>query len=91
MGRRFKYSEEKFCKNKSEGGYIEVQFVPRTIDYLQDIRGLFSPTKPPIIVVSGKKNSLSIYGFEDASGGGFGSPWELRGGGYQFFTCISDM
>ena len=59
--------------------------MPRTIDYLQDIRGLFSPTKTPIIVASGKKISLLIYGFEDASGGGFGSPWELRGGGVSIF------
>ena len=46
---------------------------------LQALRRLFSPAQPPVVHVRSKEQRVALYGFVDASGGGYGTTVEVKG------------
>ena len=50
---------------------------------LESLLQIMSSSKPPLRLVRGIKNLTLLYGFGDASGGGFGSSWEDGSGGIK--------
>ena len=50
---------------------------------LDSLLQIMSTAKPPLRLVRGVKNLTLLYGFGDASGGGFGSSWEDGIGGIK--------
>ena len=59
----------------------------RFVSDLSALEILFSAKEPPLRLVRGKQISSAIFGFGDASGGGFGSSWETpKGLVYRFGT-----
>ena len=46
---------------------------------LRALHTLFKPLEPPVVHVRSKKRRVALYGFVDASGGGYGTTVEVRG------------
>ena len=66
--------------------------VPRFNKDLKALQRLFGSVKPTLRLVRGIRIGSALYGFGDASGGGFGSSWKLKiGVAYRFGTWDSIM
>ena len=65
-------------KHRPDSGKTFV--VPRLMDDLRALKKLTESDKPSMRVVRSKKLITALYGFGDASSGGFGSSIEHRGG-----------
>ena len=46
---------------------------------LKALQRLFGPAQPPVVLVRTKKRKVALYGFVDASGGGYGTTVEVKG------------
>jgi hypothetical protein len=80
-------------KRKREGDQPkEITSVPQLTSDLIALTKLFKPQEPPSRLVRGQSISCAIFGFGDASGGGFGSSWESNSGtAYRYGTWSRDM
>jgi hypothetical protein len=88
----FDERRRRFKKNNESTHPEEVTMVPRLKFDLQALKELFSPAEPTLRLVRGESIKCSLFGFGDASGGGFGSSWESNKGiSYRFGTWGKDM
>ncbi len=62
-----------------ENAPSEVTTVPRFKNDIYALDKLLFPSKPPLRLIRGERMNKTIFGFGDASGGGFGSSWEAKG------------
>ena len=84
-------ARRKFVLEKQTGRPERVKVVPRLRDDLNALRALFSGEVPQQRLVRGKALTFVLYGFGDASGGGFGSSWETaQGVRYRYGTWGRD-
>jgi hypothetical protein len=92
MALPFEVKKRKFFEwNKKEKPETIVP-VPRFHNDLKALQSLFSNGTPTRRLVRGSKIGTAVFGFGDASGGGFGSSWESsRGTAYRFGTWGDDM
>ncbi len=75
-GKTFEEEKREFLK-KNQGPRPEnVKVVNRLTRDLSSLKRLFDHDTPPKRLVRGKKVQEALYGFGDASGGGFGSSWK---------------
>jgi hypothetical protein len=88
----FENRKRNFAKAHQKEKPTEVKVVPRFVSDLSALKILFSAKEPPLRLVRGKQISSAIFGFGDASGGGFGSSWETSEGiAYRFGTWGENM
>ena len=88
----FESRKRKFSVRNEKPKPEQVTPVPRLVQDLAALRELFSGEVPRLRLVQGSQIAISIYSFGDASGGGFGSSWTIKGGiGYRFGTWSREM
>jgi hypothetical protein len=91
-GWSFEDKKRKFKEMNAKDKPDEVNTVPRFRNDLLALQSLFSNEKPTLRLVRGNSLGAAMFGFGDASGGGFGSSWETKQGtAYRFGTWGSDM
>lgn len=56
----------------------EITTVPPFKNDIHALSKLLFPTKPPLCLIHGELINKTIFGFGDASGGSFGSSWEVK-------------
>ena len=82
----------RFKKGREAEHPEHVNYVPRLKSDLAALRALFAPDDPTLRLVRGFAICCAIFGFGDASGGGFGSSWESdKGIAYRFGTWSEKM
>jgi hypothetical protein len=88
----FEDRKRSFMKMQSTQHPDKVPIVPRLERDLSALNELFAPEKPTLRLVRGHAIQFALFGFGDASGGGFGSSWEKAGKvSYRFGTWGEDM
>jgi hypothetical protein len=88
----FEDRKRSFMKRQSSHHPEKVPIVPRLERDLSALNELFAPSKPTLRLVRGHAIQFALFGFGDASGGGFGSSWEKAGKvSYRFGTWGEDM
>jgi hypothetical protein len=87
MSLPFEVEKRKFFEwNKKEKPDTIVP-MPRFHNDLRALQSLFSNDTPTRRLVRGNKIGTAVFGFGDASGGGFGNSWESsKGTAYRFGT-----
>ena len=84
-------AKKEYVHTKAVERPVEVDIVPRLIDDLAALMTLFESKEPPQRLVRGQELSVAVYGFGDASGGGFGASWETTNGTrYRYGTWGRD-
>jgi len=84
-------ARRKFVLEKQPIRPERVKVVPRLRDDLNALQVLFAEEVPQQRLVRGKALTFVLYGFGDASGGGFGSSWETaQGVRYRYGTWGRD-
>jgi hypothetical protein len=92
IGLDFEDRKRKFVKSRHSNHPASVAFVPRLSRDLCALSALFSPPEPTLRLIRGHSIQFALFGFGDASGGGFGSSWETKDGiSYRFGTWGEDM
>ena len=66
-----------FKKRFSSDAPSAIQSVPRLAADLRALKELFSPDHPTLRLIRGLVIRFALFSFGDASGGGFGSSWEI--------------
>jgi hypothetical protein len=88
----FESRKRQFMKGQKKHHPESVAFVPRLERDLRALTELFAPAEPTLRLVRGHAIHCALFGFGDASGGGFGSSWESPDGvNYRFGTWGVDM
>jgi hypothetical protein len=89
----FENRKRKFLsKNERKDTPTIIKAVPRLENDIRALSSLFSPSKPSLRLVRGKRISSAIYSFGDASGDGFGSSWTSKKGiSYRFGIWGEEM
>ena len=72
-------ARKEFTLRQQPGKPAFVKVVRRLPTDLTCLKRLFGPDEPPHRLVRGTLIHSALYGFGDASGGGFGSSWEVEG------------
>ena len=82
----------KFRKSQESEHPEKVQHVPRMKSDLEALKILFAPENPTHRLVRGFSICSALFGFGDASGGGFGSSWQAKIGiSYRYGTWSEKM
>jgi hypothetical protein len=88
----FEDRKRNFMKRQGNEHPDKVPTVPRLKHDLEALAELFAPPNPTLRLVRGNAIQFALFGFGDASGGGFGSSWEKAGKvSYRFGTWGDDM
>ena len=88
----FESRKRKFSVQHEKPKPDQVCAVPRLRYDLEALERLFEGDTPTLRLVRGYRIGICIYSFGDASGGGFGSSWSVKGGvGYRFGTWSREM
>ena len=88
----FEDRKRKFSKLYQKDKPDEVVSVPRLTKDLEALTELFSADKAQLRLIRGSSIYSALFSFGDASGGGFGSSWEVKVGmAYRFGTWSQDM
>ena len=66
-----------FKKRHSSEAPSKLKSVPRLSNDLRALKELFSPDTPTLRLIRGLIIKFALFSFGDASGGGFGSSWEV--------------
>ena len=81
-----------FKKRHHKDQPAEVAPVPRLTRDLLALRALFKADTPQLRLIRGLAICYALFGFGDASGGGFGSSWEVKQGtAYRYGTWSRSM
>ena len=67
-----------FKKRQSSDAPTSLAPVPRLSKDLEALKELFSASLPTLRLIRGSLIKFALFSFGDASGGGFGSSWEIR-------------
>ena len=82
----------RFRKGREADHPEKVEHVPRMKSDLTALKSLFAPENPTHRLVRGFSIGCALFGFGDASGGGFGSSWDAKIGiAYRFGTWSEAM
>jgi hypothetical protein len=88
----FESRKRNFMKLNKRDKPEAVSASPRFLQDLRALNRLFEGDTPKLRLVRGVKVGMSLFGFGDASGSGFGSSWEGKEGiGYRFGTWGDSM
>ena len=88
----FETRKRKFAARHEKTKPEQVAAVPRLQQDLLALSILFAGDVPTLRLVRGSRIGICIYSFGDASGGGFGSSWGIKGGiGYRFGTWSREV
>ena len=88
----FESRKRKFSARNEKPKPEQVSAVPRLKYDLLALAKLFAGKVPTLRLVRGSPITICIYSFGDASGGGFGSSWGVKGGiGYRFGTWSREI
>ena len=83
----FESRKRKFSARNEKSKPHQVAPDPQLAHDLAALSKLFEGEVPTLRLVRGSRIAICIYSFGDASGGGFGSSWSIKGGvGYRFGT-----
>ena len=88
----FEDRKRSFLVKNTKDQPSEVIPVPRLGRDLKALQTLFSLENPPLRLIRGSSVNCALFGFGDASGGGFGSSWEVnKDTAYRFGTWSRSM
>ena len=88
----FEDKKRKYKEMNARDKPDEVRTVPRFKNDLLVLQSLSGNKKTTLRLVRGNSLGTAMFGFEDASGGVFGSSWEAKQGtAYRFGTWSLDM